>query len=208
MAALLSGKRGVIKPLLFVAGLLPLAAMAVGSLSVADPVEYLTRRTGITALQLLVATLLVTPLRRMTGWNSLIIYRRMIGLYAFFYAFLHFGVYVLLDLQLDFSILFDDIIKRKYITVGFIAFVLLLPLVATSNNAMIRRLGAKRWTKLHKAVYAISVLAAAHFWWQVKGNDVMEAMLYMAAIVALLALRFPKIAEAIQRKKAGRKPAA
>lgn len=189
------------KVVLFIALLLPCAMMAYRTFfgTLADPAEYLIRATGENALRLLVLTLLITPLRLATRQTWLIHFRRMLGLYVFFYAFLHVQSYMLLDLQLDFSVLLDDIIKRKYITVGFIAFVLLIPLAITSNNALIKKMGAARWTRLHKAVYAIAILSTIHFLWQVKGNDYGEPLVYLAIFAVLLALRTPALRDKIKR---------
>ena len=119
----------------------------------ANPVETITHETGTWALRLLLVTLAVTPLRRLTGWNLLVRYRRMLGLFAFFYACLHFTTYLWLDQYFDVAAIIDDIVERPYITLGFTGFVLLLPLAATSTNAMVRRLGGKRWRQLHRLGY-------------------------------------------------------
>ena len=152
-------------------------------------------------MRLLLATLLVTPLIKISNWNWLIKLRRMIGLYAFAYALLHFLVYLLLDVQLHFPTVLEDITERQYITVGFAALLLLLPLAITSNDRLLKKIGARRWTRLHKAVYVIAPLAVAHFWWQVKGDDIGEAVLYALVTAALLALRHPRLAAALKRRK-------
>ena len=190
-----------VKGVLFVVFLLPAAMIIINVQQSADPVEYITSETGEFALRLLVLTLCITPLQRISGWNWLIKLRRLCGLYAFFYALLHFSTYLFLDLGLNFSGVWDDILKRKYITVGFAAFVLLIPLAITSNDRLIRRLGAHRWGQLHKAVYLIAPLAVLHFFWQVRGEDWTEAGVYFALIAILLAMRVPLIAEKIKHRK-------
>ena len=191
----------LLKTVLFVASLLPagMAAHVIFSNPPADPVAYLTDRSGETALQFLIITLTMTPLRHITRWASPIKLRGMFGLFAFFYALCHFAVYLFLDLQMDFSLLWDDVIKRVYITVGFAAFVLLIPLAITSNAFSIRRLGAK-WLKLHRAVYAIGVLAAVHYLWGERGEELGEPIAYLLTIIFLLSLRLPPVRDMIKRK--------
>lgn len=188
-----------IKAALFVLLLLPAAMLAVRVREVADPVEFLTKETGESALRFLLLTLAITPLLRMSGWNWLIKLRRMVGLYAFFYAALHFSTYIFLDLQLDFSGVWQDILKRKYITVGFAAFLLLLPLAITSNDRLLRKMGARRWTRLHRAVYIIAPLAVLHFFWQTRGDDWTEPLVYFSLVALLLFLRLPPVAMRIKR---------
>jgi sulfoxide reductase heme-binding subunit YedZ len=182
---------GRIKAALFVLALAPLARLVAaaftGGLGV-NPIEFVTRSTGTWTLSLLLITLSVTPLRRITGWNWLIRMRRMLGLFAFFYACLHLITYVWLDQFFDPAAIVRDVIKRPFITVGFAAFVLLVPLAATSTNAMIRRLGGKAWQRLHYLVYVIAVLGVIHYWWLVK-KDVTQPMLFAAALALLLAYR-------------------
>jgi len=149
----------------------------------ADPVAEIEHRTGLWALRLLLLTLAITPLRQLSGQSVLLRFRRMLGLYAFFYACVHLGVYLGLDLRGYWAQIFEDIVKRPYITVGFIALLLLIPLAITSTQGWMRRL-KRNWGKLHKAIYAIGVLAVLHFWWLVK-SDIREPLLY-AAILALL----------------------
>lgn len=186
--------RLVYKPLVFVASLLPflwLLCGALGWLDVslgADPVKKLEHECGKTALNLLLITLLVTPVRQLTGLTHLVRLRRMLGLFAFFYALLHFIVYVALDLELNFATLFADIAKRPYITIGFAALLLLTPLAVTSTNKMMRRLG-RRWQQLHRLVYVIAVLGVWHFYWQVK-KDVREPLVYAGILAALLGYRW------------------
>ncbi|WP_342315568.1 protein-methionine-sulfoxide reductase heme-binding subunit MsrQ [Lysobacter sp. FW306-1B-D06B] len=149
----------------------------------ADPVAEIEHRLGLWALRFLMLTLAITPLRQITGQPVLLRFRRMLGLYAFAYATLHFGAYLVLDLRGYWTQIFEEIVKRPYITVGFTAWLMLLPLALTSTQAAIRRLG-RNWAKLHRLVYAIAVLAVLHFWWLVK-SDVREPALY-AGILALL----------------------
>lgn len=149
----------------------------------ADPVAEIEHRLGIWALRLLLATLAITPLRQLTGQPILVRFRRMLGLYAFAYASLHLTAYLALDLRGYWSLVFDEIVERPYITVGFAAWLLLVPLAITSTTGWIRRLG-RNWARLHKAVYAVAALAVLHFWWVVK-TDWREPLLY-ATILALL----------------------
>lgn len=155
----------------------------------ANPVEFVQRSTGTWALVALCATLSITPLRRLLGWSWLVRLRRMLGLFAFFYACLHFMTWLWLDQWFDWSSIVKDIAKRPYITVGFAAFLLLVPLAATSTQAMMRRLG-RRWQELHRLVYAIAVLGVLHFWWHKAGkNDFAEPLAYALVVGGLLALR-------------------
>lgn len=177
---------------MFVAALLPLARLFVlGWLDdlTANPVEFVQRSTGTWALVMLCTTLSITPLRRLTGWNALVRLRRMLGLFTFFYACLHLTTYVWLDQWFDWMAIVEDIAERPFITVGFTAFVLMVPLALTSTNAMMRRLG-RRWQELHRLVYAIAVLAVLHFWWHKAGkNDFAEPLFYALIVGGLLALR-------------------
>jgi len=180
-----------LRAVVFTACLVPAARLAWlgwrGELG-ANPIEAVTRSTGWWTLALLAATLTVTPLRRLLGAPWLLRLRRMLGLFAFGYASLHFTTYLWLDQFFDLAEIARDVVKRPFITVGFAAFVLLLPLAATSTNAMVRRLGARRWQRLHRAVYLISVLGVLHFWWLVK-KDVTEPRLFALVMGALLAAR-------------------
>lgn len=179
-----------LKPAVFLACLVPLAQLAYGFYTdnlTANPIEYITRFTGSWALIILITSLAVTPLRRITGWNALIRFRRMLGLFAFFYAALHFATYMVLDLFFDFSAIAKDIIKRPYITVGFTALVLMIPLAITSTTAMIRRLG-KRWQQLHYLVYVVAILGVVHFYWLVKA-DIRRPAQYGAVLALLLGHR-------------------
>jgi sulfoxide reductase heme-binding subunit YedZ len=153
----------------------------------ADPVAAIEHYLGIWALRFLMITLAITPLRQLTGQPALLRFRRMLGLYAFFHATLHFAAYLVLDLRGYWETIFEEIVKRPYITVGFAAWLLLVPLAATSTKAAIRRLG-RNWARLHKLVYVIGVLAVLHFWWIVK-SDVREPALYAGILAVLLGWR-------------------
>jgi sulfoxide reductase heme-binding subunit YedZ len=186
------------KPAVFVAGLVPLAWMICGLFgwlgfsAGVDQVKFLELENGKTALNLLLLTLMITPVRQLTGLTHLIRLRRMVGLFAFFYALLHFTVYVVLDLDLNWHMVGADIVKRPYITVGFTALMLLIPLAVTSTNRMMRRLG-RRWSRLHRLVYLIAVLGVWHFYWQEK-IDVRQPLLYAAVLALLLAYRLARSA--------------
>ncbi|MDR3391403.1 MAG: sulfoxide reductase heme-binding subunit YedZ [Sulfuriferula sp.] len=153
-----------------------------------NPIEFITHSTGTWTLVGLMLTLTVTPLRQLTGWHSLIRVRRMLGLFSFFYACLHFLTYVWLDQFFDFAAMIKDVYKRPFITVGFAAFLLLIPLAVTSSNNMIRRLGAKRWQMLHRLVYAIAILGVLHYAWLVK-KDLTQPLIYAAVLTLLLGWR-------------------
>jgi len=153
----------------------------------ANPINTITRFTGSWSLFILLATLAVTPLRRVTGWHELIKYRRMLGLFAFFYAALHFSTYMVLDLYFDFAAIAKDIFKRPYITVGFSALVLMIPLAVTSTSGMTRRLG-KRWQQLHYLVYLIAILGVVHFYWLVK-SDITRPAQYGLFLALLMGYR-------------------
>lgn len=176
---------------LFILALLPFLRLVLftftGQLG-ANPIEFITRNTGDWTLYLLCLTLAVTPLRYATGWNWLLRLRRMLGLYAFFYALLHFITFLWFDHFFDVEEMLKDVLKRPFITVGFAAFVLLIPLAATSTNGMVKRLGGKRWRALHRFIYLIAPLGVLHFWWMKAGkNDFAEPILF-AVIVGLLLL--------------------
>ncbi len=189
-----------LKPLLFLALLIPLGQLGYGYYTddlTANPIEYITHFTGSWSLLILLASLSVTPVRRLTGWNELIKLRRMLGLFAFFYAALHFSTYMVLDLFFDFAAIANDIYKRPYITVGFSALVLMIPLALTSTTSMIRRLG-KRWQQLHYLVYGIAILGVLHFYWLVKA-DIRRPVQYGALLALLLGFRLAfKLAPAIK----------
>lgn len=162
----------------------------------ANPIEFITRSTGTWTLVGLLVTLSVTPLRQLSGRAGLIRYRRMLGLFAFFYACLHFVTYLWLDQFFDPVAIARDIVKRPFITVGFSAFTLLIPLAATSNHAMMRRLG-RRWQLLHRLIYLIAVLGVIHYLWLVK-KDLTEPLLYGGMLALLLAVRLPWGVAALQ----------
>ncbi|MBU2641345.1 MAG: protein-methionine-sulfoxide reductase heme-binding subunit MsrQ [Thiobacillus sp.] len=172
--------------------LLPLLRLivlgATGGLG-ANPIEFITRSTGTWTLTGLLLTLSVTPLRRLSGRADLLRYRRMLGLFSFFYACLHFVTYVWLDQFFDPTAIARDIVKRPFITVGFTAFVLLIPLAATSTHAMMRRLG-RRWQQLHRLVYFIAPLGVTHYLWLVK-KDLTVPLIYGVVLALLLAIRLP-----------------
>ena len=176
-----------IKALVFILALLPFLRIAVlVAMQVpVDPVEFITHGSGDWALYLLCATLAVTPLRRFTGWNWLVRLRRMLGLYTFFYAALHFLAFLWFDHFFDLAAMWRDVLKRPFITVGFIAFVLLIPLAATSTQGMIRRLG-RNWARLHKLIYAIAPLAILHYWWMKACKHNFEQPIVWGCVVAVL----------------------
>ncbi|WP_432258506.1 protein-methionine-sulfoxide reductase heme-binding subunit MsrQ [Cupriavidus sp. TMH.W2] len=156
----------------------------------ANPLEFVTRSTGTWTLVMLCLTLAITPLRRLTGWNWLIKMRRMLGLFAFFYGLQHFLLWIGVDRGFDLPYMIKDVYKRPFITVGFTAFMLMVPLALTSTNGMARRLGGKRWQALHKLVYAIAVVAILHYWWHKAGkNDFSEVSIYAAVVFVLLGMR-------------------
>lgn len=180
-----------IKVLVFALALLPFARLLTGVLLQrlgAHPIETIARSTGTWTLVFLLITLTVTPLRKLTGWNWLLRLRRMLGLFAFFYACLHFTTYLWLDQLFDGRGIVKDIAKRPFIMVGFTAFLLLIPLAATSTNAMARRLGAARWLALHRLVYPVAILGVVHYWWQVE-KDVTQPAIYAAVLAVLLGYR-------------------
>lgn len=189
---MLSSKQvGWLKAVLFIVALVPFARLVVFAFTDrlgANPIEFITRNTGDWTLYFLCFTLSVTPLRRLTGANWLIRLRRMLGLFAFFYAVLHFTTFLWFDHFFDIDEMLKDVVKRPFITVGFTAFVLLIPLAVTSTNGMVRRLGGKRWQWLHRAIYLIAPLGILHFWWMKAGkNDFAEPTLF-GSIVAMLLL--------------------
>lgn len=176
---------------IFIASLIPALWLTYALLTNqlgANPIEAITRETGLWALRFLWLTLLITPLRWLTGWNKLATLRRMLGLYVFFYATLHMLLYLWLDQFFDINDIIKDIIKRPFITIGFFTFTALIPLAITSNNAMVKRLGGKRWKKLHKLSYFIAIASSIHFYMLVK-QDKTEPLLYIALLVILLGAR-------------------
>ena len=163
----------LLKPLIFAAALGPLAYLALGAWQGtlgANPIETITRSTGIWTLRFILITLAVTPLRRLSGWNEIIRFRRMLGLFAFFYGSLHLLTYVWLDQFFDWAAIVKDVAKRPFITAGFSAYVLLVPLAITSTAGMIRRLGGRTWRRLHRLAYVTAALGVVHYWWLVKAD--------------------------------------
>jgi sulfoxide reductase heme-binding subunit YedZ len=183
-----------LKALIWAACLAPLAWIVVRGLEIGpfdlgpNPVEEVLHTMGKTALNILLITLAVTPARHITGQNVLIRFRRLLGLFSFFYLVLHFLAYALLDLRLAWSTIGTDIAERPYITIGMAALVLMIPLAATSTQAMQRRL-RRNWAKLHKSIYVIAILGAVHFQWQTKGDAELEPWVYIAILTALLGYR-------------------
>ena len=218
--------RFAIKPLVFVASLVPAGwlmwAALTGNLS-ANPLGDMTNETGVWAIRFICIALAITPARRLTGWNRLAKFRRMVGLYAFFYGTLHLLTYVVADrfAGLDFpngvlswttaanlaASVAADIYKRPFITVGFSAWLTMLPLAITSTAGWIRRLGGRRWNRLHKLVYATGVVAVLHYWWLVKA-DVRRPFIYGAIVLVLLASRAYKARRATAPSPSARRFAA
>jgi sulfoxide reductase heme-binding subunit YedZ len=155
----------------------------------ANPIEFITRSTGTWTLVGLLTTLSVTPLRKLSGLNWLIRFRRLLGLFAFFYACLHFTTYLWLDQFFDPGSIAKDIIKRPFITVGFTAYLLLLPLAATSSLRTMKKLG-RNWQRLHRLVYLVAGLGVVHYWWLVK-KDITEPLIFACVLATLLAMRLP-----------------
>jgi sulfoxide reductase heme-binding subunit YedZ len=183
-----------IRPMLVVGGIIPLLLLVVRLLRDdlgANPAEALEHSTGFTALWFLLASLAATPLRTITGWAAFTRLRKPLGLWAFFYAFVHLNCYLVFDQSLLFGEIWYDIRKRPYITVGFSAFLILLTLAVTSPNRVMRWLGGKRWKAIHRMVYVAAALGVLHFLWLVK-RDVTRPVLAALVLVALLALRLPK----------------
>jgi len=180
-----------IKTGLFVAALIPLARLVwlgVHDDLTANPIEFVERSLGTWALVILMITLSMTPIRLLTGMVWQIQLRRMMGLFMFFYVCLHFLTYIWLDQFFDLADIYKDVIKRPFITISFIAFVLLIPLAITSNYAMMKKLGGKRWQMLHRLIYPIAILAILHYWWLVK-KDITQPAIYAAVLAILVAYR-------------------
>lgn len=179
------------KILIFINSLIPLVLLAFDALNGnlgANPVEFFLRTTGVLTLIFLLVTLSLTPFRKIFGWNNLIKFRRMLGLYAFFYGFLHLATYSFFDKSLNLSAIISDVWQRPFIAVGMLAFFLLVPLAITSTNGMIKRLGGKNWAKLHKLTYLIAILGVIHFWMIVK-SDVFYPALFGFILAILLFYR-------------------
>jgi sulfoxide reductase heme-binding subunit YedZ len=178
----------LLKTVVFLLALVPFARMAYLTVTgqLVEPLEFITRGTGDWTLYFLCITLGVTPLRKLSKWNWLLKLRRMLGLFAFFYAALHFTTFLWFDHFFDLQEMWRDVLKRPFITVGFTAFVLLIPLAVTSTNAMVRRLGGKRWQWLHRLIYVIAPLGILHFWWMKAGKHNFTQPIIFGIIVALL----------------------
>lgn len=180
-----------LKAALFLASLYPLLRLlwfAYANQLGANPIEFITRSLGTWTLVFLLITLSITPLRKLSNWSWLIRLRRMAGLFAFFYALLHFITYIWLDQFFDLGDIYRDVIKRPFITIGFAAFVLLIPLAITSTNAMMKKLGGKRWQMLHRLIYPVAIFAVLHYWWLVK-KDITQPVIYASVLAVLLAYR-------------------
>ena len=191
------------KAVVFLLCLAPLARLlwlALHHRLTANPIEFITHATGDWILRFLLLTLAITPLRRLLGLPQLIRYRRLLGLFAFFYAFLHFSIWIGLDQFFAWDDMWRDVQKRRYITVGFGGFLLLIPLAITSTAGWIRRLGGRRWQQLHRAVYFAAAAGVVHYYWLVK-SDVRKPLQYAGVLAALLAWRWG--AALLQKKTAG-----
>lgn len=180
-----------IQAAMFALALLPLARLVLGYpldwLGV-NPIELITRSTGTWTLVFVLTTLAITPLRHLSGWHWLIRLRRMLGLFAFFYATLHLITYLWLDQFFDVAEIAKDIVKRPFITIGFTAFMLMTPLAITSSNAMVRRLGGRQWQQLHRLAYAVAACGVVHYWWLVK-RDITQPAIYALVLAILLGAR-------------------
>lgn len=188
-----SRQLGALKAIVFALALVPLATLAAGALFFpewlgANPAEYITRKTGNWTLRFLLLTLAITPLRMITGWNWLLRLRRMLGLFAFFHGVVHFSSFIAFDHVFIVAEILKDIAKRPFITVGFTALVLMIPLALTSTDRMVRRLGAQRWLALHRLVYLIAPLGVLHFWWMVK-RDITQPAIFAVLLAVLLGYR-------------------
>ena len=179
------------KILIFVNALVPLALIGYDALRGnlgANPIEFFLRTTGVLTLVFLLITLAITPLRKRFGWNGLVKFRRMLGLYAFFYGFLHLTTYSIFDKSFDLAAIIADVWQRPFIALGMLAFFLLIPLAVTSTNGMIKRLGGKNWAKLHKLTYAAAILGVAHFWMIVK-SDLTYPLIFAVTLLILFGYR-------------------
>jgi len=183
----------LLKPLLVVLLLAPLGLLVQGGIRDtlgANPVETILHQTGLWALRLLLLSLAITPLCRVTGIGDWVRFRRLIGLFSCCYALLHFSTYAVLDQGLDMGEILTDVLKRPYVTLGFVAFLLLLPLAATSHNGIIRRLGGQRWKRLHRLVYVAGLAGVLHYLWLVRA-DSLPPLLYLALFLGLMLFRLP-----------------
>jgi sulfoxide reductase heme-binding subunit YedZ len=213
--------RWVIKPIVFLVALIPfflLVSRAYQGELGADPLVKITNHTGIWTLRFVVITLSLTPLRRMTHWNALTRFRRMLGLFAFFYGFQHFLIYLVADrfASLDFPdgfvawstarnlliSIWEDVAKRPFITAGFVAFVSMVPLALTSTAGWIRRLGGRNWQRVHRLVYLTGLAGVTHYWWRVKA-DTLHPAIYAVIVVFLLLFR---AAISFKRARVSRQP--
>lgn len=194
------------KVVIFVNALVPLALLALdwtqGRLG-ANPIEFFLRSTGVLTLLFLLFTLLVTPLRKLFGWNSLVKFRRMLGLFSFFYGTIHLITYSTFDKGLNLPGIVADVVQRPFIAVGMTAFIMLLPLAVTSTNGMIKRLGGKRWARLHRLTYVAAILGVIHFWMIVK-SDIFYPAIFGLVLAGLLLYRLnvnlkpkPKLAKGV-----------
>lgn len=154
----------------------------------ANPIEYFLRATGVMTLVFVLATMLITPIRKWFGWNQLIKYRRIVGLFAFFYGLIHFTTYIVFDRSLDIAGTVADVIQRPFIALGMAALLMMVPLAVTSTNAMVKRLGGKRWQMLHRLIYLTAIAGVIHFWMIVK-SDVFYPAIFAAILAVLLAVR-------------------
>ena len=180
-----------VKPVVFGACLTPVALLlwqGVADDLTANPIEFITHRTGDWTLRILLVTLAITPLRYLTGWNGMVRLRRMLGLFAFFYGSLHFLTYVVFDHFFALDSILDDVIERRFITAGFTGFILMIPLALTSTRAMVQRLGGRRWQALHRLVYLSAIAGIVHYTWLVK-LDIRPPLVYASVLVLLLGLR-------------------
>ena len=179
------------KALICVNALIPLVLLLIdayrGRLG-ANPIEFFLRTTGVLTLTFLLITLAVTPLRKILGWNSLIKYRRMLGLFAFFYGCMHLITYSIFDKSLGIPAIVADVIQRPFIAIGMAAFLMLIPLAITSTNGMVKRLGGKNWARLHKLTYIAAILGVIHFWMIVK-SDIFYPLLFGLVLAALFSVR-------------------
>lgn len=206
------GPVAISKPFVFVACLIPALLLGWNSYTSqlgVDPVAQLEHTSGLWALRFLLITLAVTPLRMITKWNWLIRYRRMLGLFAFFYATLHLTIYLVIDLGGFWSQIFSEIARKPFITVGFAAWLLLIPLAATSTKAMMRKLG-RNWLRLHRMIYVIGLLGVLHFLWQVKFGEkiaVIEPVIYFGIYVLLIVFRVPGWIKRLRQRRSLATPA-
>lgn len=192
------------KALIFANALVPLAMLAYdglnGRLGV-NPIEFFLRTTGILTLLFLLVTLLISPLRKLAGWNNLIKYRRMLGLFSFFYGCIHLITYSIFDKGLNLPAIAGDVWQRPFIAIGMAAFLVLIPLAVTSTNSMIKRLGGKRWAKLHRLTYVAAIFGVIHFWMIVK-SDIFYPAIFGLVLAALLGYRLYSILKSRTRTAA------